>query len=342
MADSKKIIIDDGIVLPPMYQRVEYLQSTGGNWILTDVKGYASTIGIKAYFAEGGFSGNAMGAGYRANQGIGLQPGALNLLYYYAVGPDWVRLSDFGIASAAELFSVEANYLNSGNLKANDIAVADGKTFGGANFYITIFAFNLENYLSNRTGQGKITKAEITDGDQIIREFIPCYRIEDGVAGMFDVVTETFYTNAGTGEFAVGADVFAPEPEEPEIPEEPETPALPKIEFLLGSPSEIRRRMMMTAKTGALIPANNQIIYQSTTGNVLDFSGICNATLVSNEIIGEYIIATFSEDVKTINNGQYLGVKYIDFPETCTTFGRTAFDNSYYLERIIIRAKNPT
>lgn len=104
---------------------------------------------------------------------------------------------------------------------------------------------------------------------------------------------------------------------------------------------ENRRRMMM--QSGGLIPANNQIIYQSTTGKVLDFSGICNASLISNEIVGEYIIATFSENVKTINNGSYIGVKYIDFPKTCATFGRTAFDSSSSnLERVIIRAEKPT
>lgn len=36
----------------------------------------------------------------------------------------------------------------------------------------------------------------------VIREFVPCYRVADNVKGMYDMVTEQFFENAGTGEFA--------------------------------------------------------------------------------------------------------------------------------------------
>lgn len=38
-------------------------------------------------------------------------------------------------------------------------------------------------------------------------DLVPCYRTSDRVAGMYDIVNDVFYTNAGTGEFLVGADV---------------------------------------------------------------------------------------------------------------------------------------
>ena len=38
-----------------------------------------------------------------------------------------------------------------------------------------------------------------------IRNFIPCVRKADSKPGMYDTVTKTFYTNAGTGEFIVPA-----------------------------------------------------------------------------------------------------------------------------------------
>lgn len=38
-------------------------------------------------------------------------------------------------------------------------------------------------------------------------EFVPCYRKSDGEIGMYDTVSKTFYTNAGTGTFLKGADV---------------------------------------------------------------------------------------------------------------------------------------
>ena len=36
------------------------------------------------------------------------------------------------------------------------------------------------------------------------REFIPCYRLSDGVAGLYDIVNQDFYSNVGTGEFVKG------------------------------------------------------------------------------------------------------------------------------------------
>lgn len=43
-----------------------------------------------------------------------------------------------------------------------------------------------------------------TDGE-LIRNFVPVVRNSDGAAGLFDIVSQTFYGNAGTGTFTVGA-----------------------------------------------------------------------------------------------------------------------------------------
>lgn len=42
--------------------------------------------------------------------------------------------------------------------------------------------------------------------DNLLRDMIPCYRRSDNVIGMFDLVSQTFFTNAGTGVFTVGED----------------------------------------------------------------------------------------------------------------------------------------
>lgn len=43
--------------------------------------------------------------------------------------------------------------------------------------------------------------------DNLLRDMIPCYRKSDNVIGMFDLVSQTFFTNAGTGVFTVGEDI---------------------------------------------------------------------------------------------------------------------------------------
>lgn len=44
------------------------------------------------------------------------------------------------------------------------------------------------------------------DGD-LVRDFIPCYRKLDNVAGLYDMVNDEFYTNIGTGTFTLGPNV---------------------------------------------------------------------------------------------------------------------------------------
>ena len=49
---------------------------------------------------------------------------------------------------------------------------------------------------------GRIYSCKISDGDTLVRNFIPCVRKSDSKPGLFDVVNGQFYTNAGTGEFS--------------------------------------------------------------------------------------------------------------------------------------------
>ena len=44
----------------------------------------------------------------------------------------------------------------------------------------------------------------ITQGGAPVRDFVPCFRIADGAAGLWDLVGGKFYENAGTGEFGIG------------------------------------------------------------------------------------------------------------------------------------------
>lgn len=44
------------------------------------------------------------------------------------------------------------------------------------------------------------------DGE-LVRDFVPCYRKSDGEIGMYDLVSNSFFTNAGSGTFEKGDDV---------------------------------------------------------------------------------------------------------------------------------------
>ena len=57
---------------------------------------------------------------------------------------------------------------------------------------------------SDSNFKGKIYEATIKNNENIVGHFIPARRDSDSVLGMYDTVTNTFFTNAGTGEFIAG------------------------------------------------------------------------------------------------------------------------------------------
>lgn len=48
----------------------------------------------------------------------------------------------------------------------------------------------------------KLYSCQIYDNDVLLRNFVPCQRKSDSALGLFDIVGQTFYVNSGTGTFA--------------------------------------------------------------------------------------------------------------------------------------------
>jgi hypothetical protein len=45
------------------------------------------------------------------------------------------------------------------------------------------------------------------ENDKLIAHYIPCYRLIDNEIGLYDLVTGTFLSNAGSGTFLKGSDI---------------------------------------------------------------------------------------------------------------------------------------
>jgi hypothetical protein len=93
----------------------------------------------------------------------------------------------------------------------------DGNSIsGGAVNYPEVYTSNtLSAYLFARNNNGtagnflncRIYSFNIVQDGIVVLNLIPCRRNSDNVLGMYDTVTGTFLTNAGTGDFIAGADV---------------------------------------------------------------------------------------------------------------------------------------
>ncbi len=69
--------------------------------------------------------------------------------------------------------------------------------FFGRNGDGTLYPFNIREYLN-------IYAFKLWDGEELIRDYVPCLRKGDNKPGMYDLVTNEFYTNQGEGEFLYG------------------------------------------------------------------------------------------------------------------------------------------
>lgn len=81
-------------------------------------------------------------------------------------------------------------------------------TFAETSFVVGSDAYMCNfNYTNYKPAQARYYESKWWDGDVLIRHFIPCYRKADGEAGFYDLVTKSFFTNKGTGNFIYPTDI---------------------------------------------------------------------------------------------------------------------------------------
>lgn len=89
--------------------------------------------------------------------------------------------------------------------KIDGITVGTVGNIGATNNTIHIFQRNYQ--ASPLTASAKLYSMKLYENAVKVRDFIPCYRKSDNEIGLYDLVNGVFYTNAGSGTFAKGADV---------------------------------------------------------------------------------------------------------------------------------------
>lgn len=68
-------------------------------------------------------------------------------------------------------------------------------------------ARNVANARNNALS-AKFYRFKLIVNDIPVRDLIPCYRKSDNVIGMYDIINNNFYTNAGTGSFTKGSNLY--------------------------------------------------------------------------------------------------------------------------------------
>lgn len=183
--------------VPAGYQEVEYIESSGTQWIDTGVTPHTTTISrIKFINLEA--TGGVI-YGYNPNDTNDYRLFNFNQNYYYDA-PSNKRISGGTLrVGATQELEVGNYYVKNLVTSANIISSGNLYTFNG----IATITLNGDSSPS----KNRWYYVFIYDDTIPLAELYPCYRISDSVAGMWDNVSKTFLTNQGTGSFTVGPDV---------------------------------------------------------------------------------------------------------------------------------------
>lgn len=210
--------------LPEGYTQVEYLQSTGTQWIVTDITSDQDTgIYLEAAFDELLPAGSHDTSGYRLigcvnnNFGIGEYPGTGEFNFMRKNGTGATVNSDIGVTADTAKHTFKNNYLNDGLFVLDDTEKTAPEATFTNNYGMAIFrtTYNSATNYYNTPCKAKIYRIKISQGAEVVHDIFPCTRDSDSKPGMYDTLTDTFMTNAGTGEFTAGAEVTEPSPDNP-------------------------------------------------------------------------------------------------------------------------------
>ena len=189
--------------IPPWYRRVEYLESSGTQYIVTDlVPTFQVGDSMNVNFALlsttpntsiiFGCNGTALAYNiavqlpYIAASGLRCDPAGLKYFGKPTFGKEYVWTSNgLTIGTSLNATTYQANEAVQNNVKPLVLFAQTDTGRTPAHCRISEVSY-LSNY------------------DEAVCVLLPCVR-DDGAAGMYDVVSGKFYTNVGTGTFVTGA-----------------------------------------------------------------------------------------------------------------------------------------
>lgn len=179
--------------LPKKYKELKSIKTNGGQYITIEQNfTYNKDVEIYADYKFDGFTQDWSLLIGNATQQFWI--GANKNYLAYAFGGGDVKIKDFD------------TYKHHCELR-NGSQKFDGDIIGAKSITNTVYQ-PLVLFAESSTSLGYVGEfyyMEIYRGDSTIHAFVPCYRIEDDVVGIYDLITNTFHTNQGTGSFVKGA-----------------------------------------------------------------------------------------------------------------------------------------
>lgn len=168
--------------LPSTYRKLEYIQSSGKQYIDTGVI-VKDITEIKVDF-----------------QAVTILSGENQ---YASSWVDYSNHIQIGISGNTFIDSGGVTYSQTSSVTARTQAI--GVPLGAVNLHLYLFAQS-ESAGALCYSSGRIFSCQITTADGLVRNFVPC-KNPDGVIGMYDVVNDKFYQSSSSDTFIAGTDL---------------------------------------------------------------------------------------------------------------------------------------
>lgn len=186
--------------LPEGYQEVEYIESSGTQYIDTGVKPNQDT-GVTIDFQLTNVSSwqcifGAANSAQNADE-YGVWHSGTKFGFYYASTNVTVGVN----ATTRHQFVCSKNSLSVDGTAYSSPVYTNFTT----NYNLILCAVNYAGNI-NYSASVKLYSAKIYANGVLVRDFIPCKNV-NGVVGLWDNVNNQFYTNSGSGTFTAGRDV---------------------------------------------------------------------------------------------------------------------------------------
>ena len=190
---------------PQGYTKLSYIESNDGEYIDTGVLVDATNYNKLKFVVDceilgsSGSSGTDWFLNGSNTNGAYFYIGQYNGTYSYGCGDSTDQNTGISVVSGRHVFTLDAankKFTVSGVL---DITATVANVTATAR--LILFGFS---YTTIRTFRQKLYSAQIYQGGTLMCDFVPCMKMSNQQAGLFDLVSERFFGNDGTGEFIAG------------------------------------------------------------------------------------------------------------------------------------------
>lgn len=188
--------------LPAGYTELEYIQSSGTQYIDTEVVPSTTLIAEITFACESnGIAENAIfGSAWSVS-------GYFFMVYSEINGFRWHSCGGYADAVVSDVTAKHIAICQKGKLTLDGMEYTFSASGSDSTNAVRLFGVTSnEGYTGAANGIYKLYRCKMHNGDTVYRDFIPS-KNASGTIGLYDIVNDVFYTNAGTGTFTAGAEI---------------------------------------------------------------------------------------------------------------------------------------